>query len=217
MAITTLEEIRCACGEVFESEVYQSVSAQKNPELKEAILSGEFNIVFCTECKQPLHVDKMLLYHDADQQLLAFVYPKDLQAKKEEFTKNMQQNFVDLQASLVEDERFAYKPFLIFGLDDLCTLIRLEEEIEIESEIAESLCGVLGLSFKKIHLDSARRKNMMPLLPYVPGASGDFKMQIIEGLKEMLETNPLLAQYKKLLDHLESGAAVELEDSDFVV
>lgn len=220
MSLTFVDEIKCPCGETFESELYQSVSVTKNPELKEAVLAGEFNIVQCPACKQFLYAERFILYHDPANELLAFVYPKAMEQQQEEIKLNMAQNFTELQNSLSGEEKFNYQPFLMFGLDDLCTLVRLEEEISMEADVVQSLCETFGLTYKRIHLDSARRKNVLPLIPLILNADGkpipNFKVQLTSGLHRILELNDQLKHYQNFLTYLESGSDCQLEEADFL-
>jgi hypothetical protein len=219
MSLSTVEEIRCACGEVFEAEIYQSVSTTQNPELKEAILAGEFNLVPCPACRQVLYIEHFLLYHDASQELLAFVYPKDFEQRNEEIQVGIAKDFTQLQATLAPKEQFKYKPFFIYGLDQLCTLVRLEEEIGMEAEVVEALCPHLGLSCRWLHRDSARRKNLLPLLPLDPTTKvqdKDFKLSLLMGLGKILECNDHLVHYKDLLRRIETTLELPLDPSDFV-
>ena len=212
MSLTYTEEVRCACGEVFETELVQSVSADQDPELKELILAGELNLVKCSSCFQMLYAERFVLYHDSSQELIAFVYPRDMETKLEEIRLVMGKSFAELQERLPADGKIRYKPFLLFGLDQLCALLKGEEEIGDEVSVADSLCGILKLSKRKIHLDTARRLHIPALLPL--SFEGDdaprltekarFRESVIAGLKKILDMNPHLEHYKRLLFEIET-------------
>src|SRR3989344_5582440 len=154
MSFQAPEEIRCPCGEVFQTELYQSVSAGDDPDLKEMILGGEFNMVKCPSCFQLLYGERFVLYHDAAQELMAFVHPLEQEHRKEELKAEMRSSFEKLQAGL--PEKLPYEPTLIFGMDRLCELIVREDNIADEAAIAEFLCATLKLQAKKIHKSVAR-------------------------------------------------------------
>ena len=50
MALKAAYDIRCSCGAAFTGEVCEYVLVEHDPELKDAILSGEFNRVACPSC-----------------------------------------------------------------------------------------------------------------------------------------------------------------------
>ena len=220
MSITYLDKIICPCGEEFESEIIQSVSVSKNPELKEMILAGEFNVVPCPSCSQMLYIEKFVLYHDELQELIGFVYPKEMESKSESFLAEMDKSFAELQSNLSPEERFKYKPFLIFGMDTLCDLIRLEDNISDEVQIADSICNLMNLKKIRVRKDIARRKNIMPLLPVYSSNGkvklGNLREKTIEGLKKVLQENDALEHYQQFLVKIESEPHWVLETYDFI-
>lgn len=212
MAITVMEEITCSCGEVFEAEVVQSVSAQTQPELKEMVLAGELNIVQCPACKKFIFAEKFLLYHDAEQELLAFVYPLSMESRKVEIQESVLQQYRDLQQELVGQDRLQYQPFLLFGLDRLCDLIHLEEQRQDEFAIAASLCETLGLTFYRIHQDAARKQNLPVVLPLGrAGKAVSLHERLLQGLQILVETNPALESYAELLRRLQEDPSWTLD------
>ena len=60
MSILSNREIVCECGETFETNLWSAVSVSDNPELKEAIIAGEFNLVSCPKCHQMFYWDIFL-------------------------------------------------------------------------------------------------------------------------------------------------------------
>src|SRR5438067_1125064 len=125
MSLTAIEEIRCPCGEAFESELYQSVSAGDEPDLKDQILAGEFNMVRCPACSQLLYGERFVLYHDSAQELMAFIYPVGMQDKKAEIEKEMAQTYAKLRAE-ANPGALHYEPNLLFGMDRLCEMLTRE-------------------------------------------------------------------------------------------
>ena len=152
-----MQEITCPCGEAFEVEIYQSVSVRSNPELKELILAGEFNLVRCPNplCQKVIFAEKFLLYHDVDQELLAFVYPREMENRLSEIQESVSEQYKNLREELVGEDRLQYQPFLLFGLDRLCDLIHLEEDRADEAAIVSALCETLSISYKTLKNDYA--------------------------------------------------------------
>lgn len=219
MSSTQPEEVLCACGETFEAEVYQSVSVGQDPDLKEQILGGQFNVVKCPRCQQLLYVERFVLYHDSKLELLAFVYPKAMEPQIEEIRLAMGGAFAKLQEELATGEKMRYQPFLLFGMDSLCDLLNIEEEIEDETKIVQALCGEMKIGFRRIHFETARRNNIPPLLPFASKRMEKSKKvpsqeEVLDGLNRVLERNPYLVHYK-ILQGKAAGEWV-LKDADFI-
>ena len=53
------------CGGTFETEIYESVHADKDPDLRERCLSGDLFRVFCPHCKHDFMIQFPLVYMDA--------------------------------------------------------------------------------------------------------------------------------------------------------
>jgi hypothetical protein len=70
-------EVKCPCGEVFKAELYDSVNATLNPELMGMLFNDELNRVKCPGCGQIIWVDSPLLYHDMNQRLMVYYFPKN--------------------------------------------------------------------------------------------------------------------------------------------
>lgn len=100
MSLQTLKEIKCACGDTFETEIYQSVSVGEDPELKDLILGGEFNMVECPHCHQVIYAENFVLYHDHAQELMAFVYPYAMKENQGPMAEQMKATFSELQSKL---------------------------------------------------------------------------------------------------------------------
>lgn len=200
MSLSYMEEVQCSCGETFEAELYQSVSVRENPELKEAVLGGQLNVVKCTSCFRLLYAERFVLYHDADSALMAFVYPKDMEHDRIKIEQSMGGAFAQLQSELPEGQEIQYQPYLLFGMDALCALIRAEEDLADEVAVVESLCDSLQIKYKKISLDLARRKQIPSLIPYaVNDSKNGFRENAIAGLLKVMEANPHLQHYGKFL------------------
>ena len=205
MSLQTTEEIKCPCGELFRSEVYQSVSAGDDPELKDLILGGEFNLVQCPACSEIIYAERFVLYHDQGQELMAFVYPLALKSNWEPIQAEMMAKYETIQDGLAEGEKLAYKPVLIFGMDQLCALITMDEEISDEAEIVQHLCKTLGLKSKAVPKSSARERLAPPVLPLIKeSGNGGLREAVIAGVKKILQSNDRLAYYKKFLEKIQS-------------
>jgi len=204
MSFKQLEEIICACGENFESELYQSVTVRDDPDLKDLILAGELNLVKCPSCFRVFYAERFVLYHDFSQELMAFIYPQSMESKKEEMRIKMDLIFAQLQSGLSKDESLSYPPRLFFGLETLCDLLNLEEALQDEAVVVLALCKHLKLNSQKIRRDLARTRGIPPLLP-LESISKDFRKNLLAGLKKILKVNDRLVSYQQLLSQVESS------------
>ena len=207
MSLRTLEEIKCPCGETFEAEIYQSVTIEDDPEVKDLILGGEFNMVQCPACSEIIYAEHFVLYHDRDQELMAFVYPYSMQSEGEATRAEMTKTFVDLQEALSKDEKLSYKPILLFGMDQLCGLLTEDEEISDEAEIVNHLCRSLGLKQRKIQRGLARERKIPSILPLENPQNSHPRENLIQGLQKILHANDRLVHYQKLLKLVKSDPA----------
>lgn len=222
MSLTIIQEIRCPCGEVFESEIYQSVSVKQDPDLKESILAGEFNLVGCPKCQTTLYADHFVLYHDRESELLAFVYPEAMESRRDEIESSVAQQLDLVKEELSQDGGISYSPFLIFGMDKLCHILEIEEEIRDEAQIVAHLAKSLGLFVLRIRPRSVRVKNIPPVLPLdnvnnLTQLEGEtLRASALAGLEKIFEQNDLLTHYKSFRDGIASAPQCILEESDFL-
>ena len=63
--------------------LYDSVSVQTDPELKDALLGNQLNAVECTGCQFSFRVDKSLLYNDAGNRFMVNLIPASLDSTAE--------------------------------------------------------------------------------------------------------------------------------------
>ncbi len=65
------------CGEEFKGTIWTAIHAAADPELKQLLLGGELNILFCPKCSHTFFYEHFLLYQDPRIKLVAYVYPPD--------------------------------------------------------------------------------------------------------------------------------------------
>jgi predicted RNA-binding Zn-ribbon protein involved in translation (DUF1610 family) len=69
-------EVECPqCGKKRETEIWRSINATVDPDVKQALLDGRVNVFHCPKCgfEAPIGID--LLYHDMDKQFWVRFYP----------------------------------------------------------------------------------------------------------------------------------------------
>lgn len=200
MSISNLEEITCPCGEVFEAELLSAISVSDNPELKEALMAGEVNLVSCPKCGEMFYAECFILYHDSDNEFIAFVYPLTFQNQAAQCRKKMQQEFLAALENFNEKQKINYEPLLIFGIEDLALILKAEQELEDEETVLSYLAPKIALETLKIPPSLARKLNTPKIFPVPKGTKEFDALAVIAGLKTLLKHNPNLLNYKKFLD-----------------
>ena len=126
MALKAAYDILCSCGATFTGDVYEYVFAEYDPELKDAILSGEFNRVPCPSCGQGLPIENRYLYRDEKNLLWVWVCNKEDEPKREELAKELIEKNVRLECHFL-DGMESYRKLLVFGREDLIGLLLKED------------------------------------------------------------------------------------------
>jgi hypothetical protein len=75
-------------------ELYDSINVAQQPELKQSLFENRLNRVVCEGCGANFRIDKPLLYHDADRNILIHWMPDNAVSRDEildEFDKSMEE------------------------------------------------------------------------------------------------------------------------------
>lgn len=211
MSFAKLEEIRCPCGEVFEAELWNAINAQEDPELKEALLCGEINVVCCPACSQIFYAEHFVLYHDSAKELLAFVYPSSFETQATHCAAKMKEDFQRALGDAEHQHHITYDPILLFGLDALVEILRAEDELEDETAILDYVAKDLGLDIIQLKPALARRCAMLHLLPRKARHGKTQRDEILEGLRKLTTYNAHLTHYIKLLQDIDNNPAWKLD------
>ena len=190
--------------EPFEVEYWSLISADQNPDLKEAALGGELNLVQCPECGTFFHHDGDLIYFDAPAEMLIFVFSEKDHKKEPELIKRMQEDYGIIKNTLLKQLNMDYPPLYVFGLEGLKNILQEEEKIVFESEAVAASAAEQG--FRVVRLKpSYARQHHFPY--YVPAATGgeanDYAIAAAKVLKGGVKS-PLLANFKDRMS--EEGA-----------
>jgi len=128
MALKVKYEIRCGCNATFIGDIFEYVFSEHDPELKDSILSGDFNLVTCPSCDQTIPVENRFLYRDEKNKLWVWVCKRDEEQQKDALTEelidkngSMEFHFLDLKE--------AYKKYLVFGREGLLELLLREDPL----------------------------------------------------------------------------------------
>jgi hypothetical protein len=81
-------QITCPnCRTTFQTPVFQLIDVDQQPELKQALLSGQINVAVCPNCRTSGLLATPLLYHDSSKQIFWSLFPQELNAKPDEQEK----------------------------------------------------------------------------------------------------------------------------------
>jgi len=203
MSILSNREIVCECGETFETNLWSAVSVSDNPELKEAIIAGEFNLVSCPKCHQMFYWEHFFIYQDLANEFIAYVYPKSYQKQAAHYRNLMIKQFKEVASSTTE-VLIDFEPVLYFGIEDLVATLKMEENINDEIQILKFVSKLLDLNTISIKPSAARNFCIMQTIPFVKNEKDKTKA-IIFGLEKLLEYNNNLVEFEKLLARIKSN------------
>ncbi|MDR2399440.1 MAG: CpXC domain-containing protein [Endomicrobium sp.] len=202
MTISNLEEIKCPQGHLFEASLLSAISVADNPELKESLIAGEINLVSCPVCGEMFYAECFILYHDSENELIAFVYPLSFQEQAAQCKAKMKKEFELALENFEDKHKINYEPILLFGIEDLVLLLRYEQNIEDEESILEYTAHKLSLKIVKISPKLSRKIDIPKLLPVPKGAKELNAKVLIEGLQILIKYNPHLLHYAELLERI---------------
>ncbi|NNJ10389.1 hypothetical protein EKD04_008625 [Chloroflexales bacterium ZM16-3] len=69
-----------ACSTSFRAGIYTLVDVSQQPELKQALLSGQLNVAVCPNCQMASMLGAPMIYHDGAKQLCLVYFPQELNA-----------------------------------------------------------------------------------------------------------------------------------------
>jgi hypothetical protein len=208
MTISNLEEIKCPQGHLFDAELLSAISVVDNPELKEALIAGEINLVSCPDCGEMFYAECFILYHDGDNELIAFVYPLSFQEQAAQCKAKMSKEFKLALNSFEEKQKIKYEPLLLFGIEDLVSLLRMEQDIEDEESILKYIAPKLSLNTVKIIPSLARKLGIPKILPIPKGEKNIEVKFLISGLRTLMKYNHNLLHYVECLEKISSQKTI---------
>ncbi|MCA9933468.1 MAG: CpXC domain-containing protein [Ardenticatenaceae bacterium] len=112
-------QIQCPqCGTPFVAEVNQIIDVDQNPQLKQALLSGQVNMAVCPRCGAGGQLAAPLVYHDSAHELFMIYVPTEMpmnQMEREQMIGRLTRQVVD---NLPPEKRKAYlfQPQMILNM-----------------------------------------------------------------------------------------------------
>jgi hypothetical protein len=128
MALKATYKIRCSCGTTFTADICEYVFSEHDPELKDSILSGEFNLVTCPSCDQNIPVESRFLYRDEKNKLWVWVCKREEEPQRDALAEELIEKNASMKFHFLED-RESYRKFLVFGREGLLELLLKEDPV----------------------------------------------------------------------------------------
>jgi hypothetical protein len=122
--------LECSCGVKFQADLYDSVNVTFDPELKNLILDGKINVITCSSCGKESYIDKSLLYHDMDANVMIYVHPKPEEINRDEIEQDLHKVIKP-----IPNVRF----LLMFGMETLNLFLSFEKNGVPTSQIIQLL------------------------------------------------------------------------------
>ena len=134
MALKVPYELKCSCGKRFQADIYEYVFTEHDPQLKDMILSGEFNCITCPSCQETLIIENRFLYRDEKNLLWVWVYNKGEEAYRKDLEKELLKKNTFIEGHFL-DEQEKYHKFLVFGREGLIELLLKEDKTLKRKEV----------------------------------------------------------------------------------
>lgn len=208
MSFTGEIEAQCPNGcEPFTTQVWSFIHGDKSPDLREAILARECNLLLCAACNVPFFPPAPYIYFEPQAELLAFVFPESYREKQDHWRKKMGDDFAAMKGVLGRVS-LDLEPEIFFGLEELALLLEGEDYRGEEREVMEHLASELGLSLYQVSPRFARQNNVPRSLPTLSPKTGPATREdVISGLEKLVAANDRLTAYLDYLTALKSSTA----------
>jgi hypothetical protein len=189
--------------EPFEAEFWSLVRGDSDPELKDALLGGELNLVSCPACGTLFHHYRDMIYFDPRYELLAFVSHGADRKDFDKVKEKMKQDFKLLKENL-NSININYAPFYLCGLEELKAMVDYENKITDESEVVAAYSAQKGYKIAALKRAEARVKGY-PF--YIPVKGDNYsKAAVLEAAKNVLAENTSLHLLNAFIKDLAAGA-----------
>ena len=206
MSILSTCEVKCSCDEVFESELWKAVSISDDPDLKNLVLSGQFNVVECPKCHKMFYWEHFFVYQDIANEFIAYVYPKSFEKDASFYRQKMLNEFKEVASTMKQEMEIDFEPVLFFGIEDLIAAINSEDYLRDEIDVLKFIAKEIDLDLVTIKPSIARNMCIPHVLPKHKKAD-TVKQNVVGGLEKLVSYNPHLTENKKLFERISADAS----------
>jgi predicted lactoylglutathione lyase len=203
------KQIRCPnCQQPVSADVRQIFDLDQDPQAKQILLSGAFNVVQCPHCGYQGEVPLPLVYHDSENELLLTFFPPALSVPHEEQERRLGELINRVVTKLPQEKR---KGYLLQPQAMLTRRALIERVLEAEGITKEML---------------EEQEEKMSLLRRLIAASEQSRPEIIEQEDENIDEsffmilsrlfeNMMMAGDKGIVQEMQSLQAMLLEHSSY--
>jgi hypothetical protein len=143
MPDTQSVQLQCPnCGTTYQTPIRTVIDVGRNPQLRQALLSGQVNVAVCPNCKQGGLIEVPLVYHDPGAEFLAVYFPPQVQIPELERQRMIGDLTQGLMRGLPPEQRKGY-------------FLNPHQFVNRQSFI-DSILGTMGISQEE--LDRQRKK-----------------------------------------------------------
>lgn len=204
MATKGIFRVECPhCGEGFDADFWTVVRGDRDHEVKELILSGEFDLLVCPKCEEMVQHEEPFLYIDPHRDLLAFVMPESYEAEKDKWVARMNADYEPVKASLFAGQGLTADPLYLFGLGQLTARLENDRDREEETDVMEFMAREEGLKLVPVNPVAARELDIPFTLPVPTGLFG--RAAALKAAEGLYAKNDALPRLKKLVEVLKAG------------
>ncbi len=192
-------QARCPKGCEVEVEIWSFVRGDKDAHLRNALLAGELDLVLCPECGLLFRPESPLVYYDPAAELLVFAFPESYAKEEKRWRKKMGEDLGVMRRAMGADLPIATEPILLFGLEPLRELLKSEDSLEDEVDVAREYCKGLGLKMRRVLRSHARALGLPRLLPCRPEEKDApmTRKAALDALDALLAADDALESYAK--------------------
>lgn len=190
------------CGDSFDADFWTVVRGDRDHDVKEMIISGEFDLLLCPKCESMFQHEEPFLYLDPTRDILAIVMPESYLEKKDEWMKRMKEDYEPLRASLSAGQGITGDPLYFFGLAPLTALLENDRDREEETDVMEFMAREIGLHLLPVKPSDARDLDILFSIPMPAGLSG--RAAALNAASSLRERNDAMPRLNRLVEHLSS-------------
>ena len=176
--------VNCAhCGTPFQIPIFSIIDVQQNPELKQALLSGELNAAQCPSCGRINYIGGPLLYHDASHDFLGIYLPMQANLSNNERQKIIGDLTNALMNALPAEQRrgYMFSPQQFFDLENMVR--KILEMDGVTSEMLEASQRKIELLEKLVALQNDEMAFNMVVTENKPLLDREFFMLIADAIE----------------------------------
>ena len=208
-SVTGFYKTKCPhCGEEFDAECWAIARGDQDPEIKEFILTGEFDMLRCPKCETFFRHEEPFLYYDEDKEFMAIVMPEEYADDKASWLKKIKSQYDPLREALDFTKNISSEAYYFFGMDNLREILKTDQDRDEETEVISFMAEEEGFELRRIKPGTVREKDIPAVLPLPKGESS--RESAIRAASTLYGKNEALGRLKKLIELLKSENGTEI-------